>query len=245
MQLSIYGMDDPRTHELRYVGQTIKPLEQRKMEHLYEARYGKRARRFIWMRSLLAADIEPEIFLLEEVSEVEADEAEQFWIAYFKSLGANLVNGTEGGGGARGYKHDPASVERRSAKQRGWKFTEEHRQRMSEARKAYFANGGVSPTKGKKMSPETRRKISESRSGVVPDIAPERWAEIQAKRWATRRANGTDKHSKETKQRLSELHRGKPTAMKGKKHSVEARAKMSAAKRGKSWTQAQRAAREH
>jgi hypothetical protein len=69
--------------------------------HLFNAkRLAKRSRPLCWFRSLQAKGLKPEIFEIEAVPEGESwQEAERFWIAYFRSLGANLVNETPGGDG--------------------------------------------------------------------------------------------------------------------------------------------------
>ena len=76
--------------------------------------------------------------------------------------------------------------------------------------------GKTSHRKGKKLSEETRNKISETLRGHLP--------------W-----NKGKKLSEEHKQKLSEVHKGKQTWMKGKCHSEKARKKISEAKKGKHW----------
>lgn len=109
----IYGMIDPRTQELRYVGRTTKTLEKRLKDHLRDARdLRDNAPRFPWIRELLALVLQPEIFLLEEVPISEMQECEGYWIGYFRYIGANLLN-------------VPYRMGREGAKYRDFVWTEE------------------------------------------------------------------------------------------------------------------------
>jgi hypothetical protein len=85
---------------------------------------------------------------------------------------------------------------------------------MSEAAKARFANGATHPMKGKRHTPETRQRMSERVK-------------------ASQQSNG---HpcvgrivSLETRRKIGEANKGRPSHRKGAKHTAEARAKMSEA----------------
>lgn len=127
---TIYGLVDPRTDQLRYVGKTILPLSQRLKGHLYQATKVRRRHTCVWIRSLVRAGLQPEIFEIETVGENWA-EAEQFWIAYFRMIGADLTNQTTGGEGVPGLS-----------------ISEETRRKMSEVQKLA------------QREPETARKKS-------------------------------------------------------------------------------------
>lgn len=93
----VYGLVDPRDGQLRYVGVTRVSPEKRLLAHLRDAKQSKeQSHRIHWLRSLLNQGITPEVFVIEE-NPSDWKEAEPFWINYFKSIGANLVN--SGGGG--------------------------------------------------------------------------------------------------------------------------------------------------
>src|SRR3972149_6624196 len=96
MATIIYGLDDPSTQELRYIGKTRQSLRRRLQGHL---RAKEICHRTSWINYLKTRDLKPGIFEIESVSEDDADNAEKFWISYFKFIGANLTNNTEGGGG--------------------------------------------------------------------------------------------------------------------------------------------------
>ncbi len=98
---AIYGLIDPRSGHLRYIGQTYKLLPLRLLQHISNAKANRKAHVYSWIRQLLLLKLEPEIEALEEfptgIPFEELDEAEIFQIAYWKFLGAELTNHTEGG----------------------------------------------------------------------------------------------------------------------------------------------------
>ena len=111
----IYVLIDPRTEEIRYVGKTVKSLKARVADH---------RRRFDW---------NPRIELVQEVLDDFWQEAERYWIAYYRSIGCDLVNVAKGGagGGMIGRHHSFETRARVSAKLTGRVFTSEHRANIS------------------------------------------------------------------------------------------------------------------
>jgi len=95
----IYGLCDPDTGELRYVGKADNP-EKRVISHLTEAARGKnRSHRGNWLRSLLAQSKSPRLVVLLNVAKTEWQFWERDLIKFFRDAGANLVNETDGGDG--------------------------------------------------------------------------------------------------------------------------------------------------
>lgn len=91
----IYGLVHPMTGELRYIGKA-RDMQKRLRSHLSESRTRKRPVN-CWIASLTKKGLIPEIF---EVSTADAEqwaEEETHWIAYFRSVGANLLNLADGG----------------------------------------------------------------------------------------------------------------------------------------------------
>jgi DNA-binding XRE family transcriptional regulator len=89
-QVYIYGLIDPRTRTLRYVGASIDPAKRLK-EHLGFARRLPSVlpskRLGPWLAELIALDIEPEMVILETTDEADAQAAEDRWIAAYEAKG--------------------------------------------------------------------------------------------------------------------------------------------------------------
>lgn len=93
----IYGLIDPRNGQLRYVGQSSRGLIRPKQRHARHC--------WSWEENLKCEGLVPEIEILQECNLIdELDEAEIFWIGYFRMIGANLTNISTGGCGSKGAK---------------------------------------------------------------------------------------------------------------------------------------------
>lgn len=111
----IYGLIDPRTQELRYVGKTVLTPDRRLCTHKWRAKAEPhKVHSMAWILSLAKTGMEPDVFTIEEVPPYENwVEREQFWIEYFRAIGANLCNHSRGGEGAPGFKQTPEMIARR------------------------------------------------------------------------------------------------------------------------------------
>lgn len=159
----IYGLIDPTTGELRYVGKTVKTVEQRRVLHIWQALNAGRKRHVLaWVAGLLTDGHDPEAVELEVVpAGADWEGVEQFWIAYFRFIGARLCNIAVGGSGAPGVRQsEQAKAARRSIK------------------------GAAHPSYGKKASERTRQKLSVAaqRKWLDPN-----WAVDQKRRMAAGR----------------------------------------------------------
>lgn len=212
MKLGIIYLAHNTINNQVYIGQTIQGLDVRTSGHHNKAKnrpsthfhksikyYGESA--FEWS-------------ILEELPVDELNDAEIFWISYFKYIGATLYNHTNGGKATRGYKH-----------------TEETKHKISEANK-----GKPSPAKskpgsnlGKTFSNEHRKKISESLKGVQRS---DEWRNKQSIAQKGRFRAGHPM-AEESRRRLSEAKKGKPAHNKGKRMSDEQRQKLSASMKGR------------
>lgn len=162
---TIYGLCDPVTGELRYVGKTTQLLRIRLSQH---ARSRRRAHLTSWIRSLSKR---PSIFAIEEVDD-DGCEAERHHIAAFKALGARLVNHTPGGEGNPGLRH-----------------TEEAKRKIGAASKGNKYAAGTTP------SAETRARISAALKGrKMPPRTPEWTAKITAKIKGAKKPPRTEAH---------------------------------------------------
>lgn len=187
----IYGLIDPRTDELRWVGKSDDP-QRRMLQHM--ARHTGTAPRIAWFRELRDRGIDPRVVILEEVATSDWQDAERRWIDDMRDDGHQLLNAIAGGTGGShnaGMKLGPQSdevkqrrLERRQQFQRR-PMSAEGRRRLREARKLdprigerveamVAATRGVPKSaehkakigagnRGKTVSPETRQKLSATR----------------------------------------------------------------------------------
>ena len=134
----IYGLIDPTTNMLRYVGQTSKGLN-RPRAHLEPGKYNRyKSYNYNWIKSLMSKNIVPEIVIIEECEQSQLNDLESFYITYFKAIGCPLTNQKPGGKQCRGYSQ-----------------TLEARQNMSKERIGRF-KGKENPMYGK---PKTEAQI--------------------------------------------------------------------------------------
>jgi len=152
-----------------------------------------------WIRGLLEHKLMYEVEVLETTTPQFLAEAEKFWIGYYRMIGANLTNLTDGGEGAPGYKQSP-----------------EHRQKIGLSNKGKGRRGGPRVP----LSQSTKLKISQANSGKIR--SPEVGASIAARQTGRQL-------SAATKLKMSKSHMGaKPTrGMTGMRHSDATKQKMS------------------
>jgi hypothetical protein len=221
----IYGLIDPRTDELRYVGKAI-CMEKRLGKHLAAAKAkGRKTKVASWIKNLLNESLRPEMLVIEITNLDGWVEAEQFNIAYFRSIGAKLLNATDGGEGLLGHRH-----------------SEETRRKIGDASKGkprppHVIAAVVATHLGRFKSPETKAKMSaawtEERKAAHVERCRKRGVS-QAQR---------DKQSlvmKGRKRSLEAIEKG-AEKLRGRKQSVERKAKCGVAI-ALSWTPARRVA---
>lgn len=161
---TIYGLCDPRTGQLRYVGKTCKALEKRLREHVVEAGAGVAGYKNNWVRQLLVLNLAPEPFVIE-VAIGDGSVEEIHHIAQLRALGCDLTNTTRGGDGVMaGRKHTPEARARMSAAARKRKVAAG----LKRAPMAPEARLKLSlALKGRTLSSETRAKMSAARVGKI------------------------------------------------------------------------------
>lgn len=125
-----------------------------------------------WIQSLRKRGLEPQISILEEVATQDGlNEAECFYIAYFRSLGTPLLNLTDGGDGAPGYKPTAEALQNMSAAQRRRiENTPGAVGRLTSMSNEYWSDEAARDKKsaertGQQWSPETKAKMSASAKG--------------------------------------------------------------------------------
>jgi hypothetical protein len=141
----IYGLTEPGTCEIRYIGKSIRPLE-RLQNHINEP--PSNCHRSHWIQGLKAMGLRPELTIIEAVrGSWPWQESERHWIAYGKANGWRLTNNTDGGDGVeglpkearermvrtwRGRKHRPETIEKlRAARSMRPLHTAETKAKMS------------------------------------------------------------------------------------------------------------------
>lgn len=180
--LLIYGLVDPRSGEIRYIGKSSRglkrPRQHARPQALVADTYKNR-----WLREVLAAGCSYTIVVLEELESADLlDEAERRWIAHGRAEGWALTNGTAGGDGGdarSGMKASEATRERMRAIARA--RPPETRKRISEANRRRGSVGALQSEgarekarrslAGRFFSDETRRRMSESAKRRATDPA--------------------------------------------------------------------------
>jgi hypothetical protein len=144
----IYGLIDPITNGLRYVGKSINP-NSRYRKHLQDSKK-KITYKDKWIFMLLEKNIKPELLIIDEIINEDWTFWEIHYISYFKSIGSKLCNLTNGG-------ENPPNH------QQGKKRT------IEEIKKITIGN------LGKKRSLETRNNISKAKKGKpIPHLNNEK-----------------------------------------------------------------------
>lgn len=137
----IYGLRDPRTGEIRYVGQSSKGLK-RPWSHANASNLAGPWYVNRWIKDLLAKGFMFEVVVLQilEIGHLDVqgrktalDEAERFWIKLGReALGRRFTNTTDGGGGTLGYVKPPEVRAKHSAALTGKKFSPERLAKLAD-----------------------------------------------------------------------------------------------------------------
>lgn len=94
--ITIYGLVDPRTAKIRYIGKTNNP-KRRLFQHIK----GRADQRITpvrsWVASLVCQGIEPGMITIEQCEEEIWEDRERHWIKHFKDSGFEILNVAEGG----------------------------------------------------------------------------------------------------------------------------------------------------
>ena len=94
----IYGLCDPGSATIRYVGKTVNP-KSRLAQHLYKKRqtvYGMNPCA-AWIDELKRSEKRPDLIILEETTEEEWEQKEREWIKTLIDQGSELLNVSAGG----------------------------------------------------------------------------------------------------------------------------------------------------
>lgn len=198
----IYGLHDPETGELRYIGQTITTVKARLAVHVSPSQLKKHSYVARWLLGLVRRGLEPTWSVLAEASDQEElDRLEIKLIALARDEGVRLVNLSDGGGGRAGWATPPEVREKIRRSNLGKphpKHTPEWKALMSEKMRGRNTNTPEHIERLRQMkigvprSEETRAKISEARKGIPSPMRGKH-------------------HTEETKAKVSASRKGKLT----------------------------------
>lgn len=152
-QCLVYGLFDPFTGELRYIGKSSNGMYRPK-QHLSKSFLSKKTHLYNWINKVIKNGGEPEIKILARCTKKNLADKEIELIAKAKSEGARLTNMTDGGEGAFGRKMSEEGRKRISLAHKGKKLPREHVEKL---RKAQVGNTNK---RGTKLSQESKDRIS-------------------------------------------------------------------------------------
>lgn len=200
MQHLVYGLIDPRTGELRYVGKSSTGMKRPRC-HWYPSRRRPKTHLGRWLTGLYGDGGRlPSILILRErETEMAAFSEETSLIALFRGVGFNLTNATDGGEGVSGsvrtceYRAHQGAMMRATWADPGYRarmrISEDTRQRMRQARLGFRHSPGTrtrmcqiqaDPIRrahfrairlGHPVSNETREKLRRANLGKIPSTA--------------------------------------------------------------------------
>lgn len=132
IEVKIYGLYDPTTCKIRYIGRTKKTLARRVVEHIYRARHLRvdtlhknGTHRDNWIKSLLKNNTKPKIVLLTTVLGWEESHKVEKMLIQRHCVKHNLVNADDRGPGFTGAKTIDPKVEEERIKKIKEHFNEE------------------------------------------------------------------------------------------------------------------------
>ena len=170
----IYVLRDPRTEQVRYVGYTTNLSRRIKDHRRKQAHRHNNSYRYNWLMQLYGLGLEPIVEVIDECPATsEWQQQEQFWIAYFRAIGAPLTNLTDGGEGNIGFKPTPEFIEHMRQCFTGRTLSTEHRQRVGEGvRRKLKEYGGHWPWKTDRraqISKGVRKALAEGKMRHIWD----------------------------------------------------------------------------
>jgi NUMOD3 motif len=204
----IYALCDPDTEMVRYVGKSDIP----KTRYFHHLKDKHRTHKVNWINQLKTQGKLPLLKIIEEVNKDLWEQSEKKWVTYYRSLvGDKLTNIVDGGIGPnmteetrkkisealKGRPPSLAAIKGSIAYRKGKSLSIEICKKISASFTAEKRKEMSERQKGKKLSDEAKRKISEANKGRKPPLL-----------------------SAEARERISE-------AKKGQKHTIATRLKLS------------------
>jgi hypothetical protein len=208
MRVIVYGLVSSADGVIRYIGQTVQPVNARLRQHVWEAKRrkgkeGKSRRVWNWIASVYRSGHKVIAIVLDDNAVLH--ETEMKLIREYREKGFDLINATKGGEGTIGFKHHM---------KRPW---------VAEMNKT---RAGI---KTGPLSDEHKKKVGDGNRGKKKPWMAERNRERA-------RTVGGHPHTEESKAKISKANKGKTVSQearakisakaKGRKLSPEAIAKL-------------------
>jgi hypothetical protein len=199
----IYGLVDPRTDEVRYVGKTMHK-ERRLHDHIRDCAKRK-TYKDNWLLELSSFGMKPEMIVLCEATESDWQDKERFHIKELFGKGCNLTNLSDGGEGCYG----PEISKRISKAMKGMVFSKERNSKISDA------------LKGHVISDETAKKIGIANKGRI-------WTaeQIERQNAPKRGVSFTQEHKDKMSASMKGKKKSKPPWNKGLKMEFKPRPRL-------------------
>lgn len=190
----IYVLCDPDTNEIRYVGKTTMRLCNRLAGHM---QCNKKTHSGRWIKTLVDRGTKPIIKMIEEAGDNWA-EREIYWIKFYKDSGCRLTNTSIGGDGHNGFFTSQETRNKISTALKGKK------------RPAWIIEKMLAASRGRIVSEETKRKLSEARRNQV--ITDETKAKISIANKGRTKPPRADEHCR----KISEKAKGRVISPEGR-----------------------------
>lgn len=150
----IYGLKDPVSDEIRYVGKSNNP-KSRLSRHIYDAKETKSVHRLCWIKGLLDRGEKPILIILEECDVSVWGDRENYWISNF----SNLTNMIDGGKFCPMLNSSIVEKMKATKKSNPQIFTEETRIKLSISTKSLWERGIIKPRGEQTIEERNNRKI--------------------------------------------------------------------------------------
>jgi hypothetical protein len=140
---------------IRYIGKSNNP-RRRLYQHINEK---SNKHKYNWLNNIIKNNDRPTIEIIDEVPEEEWEFWEQYWISQFKTWGFKLLNATNGGEGANGYKHAEHSKKKMRKSKLGTTLSQEQRDKISKSVKQKFIDNPDYNRSGNNLKKEINKDL--------------------------------------------------------------------------------------
>lgn len=166
----IYGLADPRSNAIRYVGKADNPSKRYRQHLSCRSNPSKRQ----WIKELKAEALTPVLVVLAEIPMEEWAEQERYWIKKVQDEGFSLLNIRDGGCNKGNYKNGRASLRLKNPKHVQDKLIAKMKRLSLDDMTVLVKLSKETLNKalaGKPVKPETIRKIADALRLKIGEIA--------------------------------------------------------------------------